>query len=241
MTVPTSYRLALGLLLVGVHACGPVPEQVPPTATAELSRPTPVQQQADATRGIFHLHRPCAGRVTVRRPYAVLDDGWGGWEVRARSEALDDQQVEIPTGDLDPQNSFGFSNAPYRGDGVRAWIKARTVGNLRGTAKLASPGHKLPTGFKSWATMQIADGGTRPTGYSYLSPDGLVAMQCSPPPGDGELDLPNPTCEADVQDKAGRFLFRASFPIRLSHRLDEIVTAGHKLFGPAVDACPIHK
>ncbi len=203
----------------------------------EVSRVIPTEEQDDAQRGIYHVRLPCAGKLKVRKPYAVLPDGWGDWEVRARLEALDDNLAAVLHEGFDPQQSFGFSGTPHKGDGVRTWIKAHTEGNLRGTANVVPPGHELPKGYRSWAILQADGGATWPVEYYYLSPDQRVAMRCGPSRYPGGSEVPNPTCDADVADESGRFLFRAAFPIRVSGRVNEIVAAGERVFGPTIAAC----
>lgn len=206
-------------------------------STSEVSHPSWEEEQEDATRGIFNTHFPCPDKVQIDAPYAILDDGWGLKEVRANLDALDDESVAAPVEGVSPQSSFAFRSARYRVDGVRSWIKAQTEGDLRGIAKSAPPGDELPLGFQSWVTLTFTVGQTWPDGYYYLSEDGQIAMYCSPRRYPGGSFIPNPTCWADIEDDAGNFLFGANFPIRISARVNEIVTAGERLFEDSVAAC----
>ena len=233
-----SFAVFLPLALVAVSSCDSKSLEATGNATqnnyATIARPTPSEEQADARRGIFHTRTPCAGEFKVMKPYAVVSDLWGHWVIRGTLEALDHKDASVPNESTDPQLAFDIGNTPYRIDGVRSWLKSQTVGNLRGTAEPSPPGHSLPSGYRSWVTKQIDNGITSPSGYYYISADKLIALQCSP----RNASVANPSCDADVEDRTGRFLFSIRFPINSTRRINEFAAAGMAIFQPVLEKCP---
>lgn len=238
MNEPAPFAIFITLALVAVAGCDSNSSEATSTATqnnyATIAQPTPTKEQADAMRGIFHTRSPCHAEIKVTKPYAVVSDLWGHWVIRGTLKSLSHKDASVPDESTNPQLAFDIGNMPYHIDGVRNLLKSQTVGNLRGTAKPSPAGHNLPSGYRSWVTQQIANGVTSPVGYYYMSADKLIALQCSP----RHAHIANPSCDADVDDKTGRFLFSIRFPITSTRRVDEFAAAGMRIFQPVLKKCP---
>lgn len=238
MNESAPFAVFITVALVAVAGCDSNSSEATSTATqnnyATIAQPTPSEEQADAMRGIFHARSPCPTEIKVAKPYAVVSNLWGHWVIRGTLEALNHKDASVPDESTDPQLAFEIDNTPYSIDGVRYWLRSQTVGNLRGTAKPSPAGHNLPSGYRSWVTQQIYNGVISPTGYYYISADKLIALQCSP----RHAHIANPSCDADVEDKTGRFLFSIRFPINSTRRINEFAAAGMRIFEPVLKKCP---
>lgn len=219
------------LCVVSLQSCGQAEEQAAKSPRVPMVEPY-AGDPGNFTSGGFPKHvylaRGCGSEIALKPPFQVSEDGWGHADIRAPLVLLSDSKTSETAPDgVDDQNRLSFA-FPSKHGGVG--LKEEFAQGVRAGGPTPRPLAAAATTLASTDALQ-GDGTRGKTQFFGILGGREIALVCT------AVDLPNPTCRAEIEIGPNGNRYLAVFPPKRVEGLQRIVEIGNDLFASAAASC----